>query len=148
MRNFPLHEVNQQQSVLCLFCAAFGGENDVEHLYNAGFKNVTMVDINIAMLRGMNTRFGYPYIFTDAYKFIDEQAKLNKKYDVVICDQWSSDDHTINDLYFMKLRAITNNTLIVSISKPYIDKHGKLPGIYYKRSDHKGGVFWRVVKID
>lgn len=146
MDNFPVDQISKDQSVLCLFCAAFGGANDVQHLYNAGFGKVTMVDNDLARLLEMRDKFGYKAICKDAFSVIDELIKNRIHYDVIISDQWTHHDALINEAYYEKLESIAQKVLILGISQNYLNQVKKPKGNYYKRSNHNGGVYWRIVK--
>jgi len=145
---FPSHLFSPETTVLSLFSAAFGGEQDIKFLHEAGITKVDMVDLDRSKLDALGNKFpGYVCSCMDAFKVIDSCVVESIRYDVVVCDQWTSDDNKINDWYLDRLKSIASHYLILGISQAYIDTLISIPeGVYYYRSDFRGGVYWRVIE--
>ena len=145
-QGFPIELLSPDQSAICFFCAAFGGENDVKYLHEAGMKDVFLIDIDREKIKEVSYKYGYDFIGRDAFEVID--SGFFSQVDLIICDQWTNMDEQVNETYFDKFKSLAKKFLIIGISQKYIDSlKEKPPGEYYKRSDHEGGVYWRVIKI-
>jgi hypothetical protein len=147
-KGFPVELLQPHFTVLSLFAAAFGGEQDIKFLHEAGISKVEMVDNDRAKLDALAVKFpGYTCNCTDAFAVIDACVNANIRFDIVISDQWTSDDNKINDWYLDRLKRIGMKYLIVSVNQIYIDSLESIPpGEYYYRSDFRGGVYWRVIE--
>lgn len=144
MTGFPSHVIKPKHRVLSLFVAAFGGVQDVKFVHAAGVKECVMVDMNAASLKRME----YPYhkLCSDCFEVIDRIHASKEKFDVITSDHWTGQDGQIHSKYFEKLRDIAP-TLILGISQHYMNTLPSLPeGLYYKRSDYQGGIFWRLIQ--
>lgn len=142
--NFPIHLFTTETKVLSLFSAAFYGDHDVQHLFNAKVKDVTMVDTDIEKLHVMQKQYHYKYSPNDAFNVID--LCKNVDWDIIISDQWTNQDEEIWKRY-EKLKNMATKFLIISIAKG-ANPHIKLPpGDLMKRSDHLGGTYWHITKI-
>lgn len=142
MTGFPSQVIKRHHKVLSLFVAAFGGKQDVEHIRKAGVQKCVMVDIDASKLNKMN--YDYSKICGDCFEIIDVIHKTGEQFDVVTSDHWTGQDEAIHGIYFEKLCAIAP-IRILGISQKYLNTLNSLPeGLYYKRSDFNGGVFWRL----
>lgn len=144
MRGFPIHVLNPKQKVLSLFVAAYGGQQDIVYVHKAGVKTCLMVDLNARSLSLMT----YPYqkVCGDCFQMIDKIFDSKEKFDVITSDHWTGQDQKIHGPYFEKLKSIAP-TLILGISQTYINTLPYLPdGLYYKRSDYNGGIYWRLIE--
>jgi len=140
---FPVELLKPDDSILCLFSAAFYGENDIKHIHRAGCKHVLLMDIAKYQLRTTAYHFGYKYKVIDILKWL--KSKPNEVYDIIVSDQWSSQDKLIHVDHFQTLQNMSKRHLILGCTEMWMQ--GKFPpGEYYKRSDWNGGVYWRVVK--
>lgn len=143
MTGFPSHVLKPKDKVLSLFTAAFGGQQDIKFIHKAGIKTCLMVDINTASLNRME--YNYQKLCADCFETIDRIFETKEKFDVVTSDHWTGQDFRIHGTYFEKLKAIAP-TLILGISQTYLTTLPSLPeGLYYKRSDLNGGIYWRLI---
>src|SRR5688572_9983443 len=143
---FPKHLLYPGQSALCLFCAAFNGRNDVQHLKAAGLRDVILIDNDQDKLEELAAWTNYPAYNVDAFEMIELYYSEGQHFDLVICDQWTGMEQQIHGDYIEKLVAITKCHLIMGICQTYIESQGgRPPGSYYWRSNHNGGVYWRVL---
>lgn len=87
---FPQYVLERSQSAAGLFCAAFGGCNDVIHFQRAGLKDVTLVDHDAEKLAGLQQRFpsSWHYFVGDAFEAAAALSQ-RRQFDVVTCDAWS-----------------------------------------------------------
>jgi len=144
--NFPIELLKPEYSAICFFSAAFGGENDVKYLHEAGMKDVFLIDNDLEKLKAVAEKFGYEFGHMNAFDLIEFDATPDT--DIIICDQWTNHDDLINRVYFDNLLAAAQRYLIIGISRPYLDTLPEKPhGEYLKRSDHMGGVYWRIIKV-
>jgi hypothetical protein len=143
INTFPKEYIRSSDKVLCLFSAAFGGSQDVRYVYDAGVKDCVMVDNDKIKL--LELKFPYTKVEGDCFNFIDECVKNNEKYDVVISDQWTQQMEIINTNYLERLKQITKRVLIIGCSQIYLDAGNIVTDLLIKRSEHMGGIFWRVI---
>lgn len=102
-----------------------------------------MVDINANSLNRME--YNYQKLCGDCFEMIDRICATKEKFDVIVSDHWTGQDAKIHGLYFEKLRTIAP-ILILGIAQTYLSTLPSLPsGIYYKRSDYRGGIYWRLI---
>ena len=142
---FPSHLFSKKTTVISLFSAAFLGENDVQFIAEAGVVNCLLVDIDGQNLIQLFESYGYGICRSDVYQFINSTSL---KVNIIVSDQWTGQDKKINDEYFVRLMEIASDYLVLGISQSYINIIGFVPhGEYYKRSDYRGGVYWRVVNV-
>jgi len=144
MHQFPDYLLNPKQKALCLFCAAFGGEQDVKPLRQAGIKDITLVDHDQPKLLAMALDHEWIRV-DDAFKFIEQ---LQSKFDIITSDQWTNQDQLIHENHLPKLRLLCKGWLILGISQTYIDTLAPNTignDVLIKRSNRNGGVYWRVI---
>ena len=140
---FPTELLTPDDSILCLFSAAFYGLNDVRHIHKVGCKYVMLMDNDKVKLQIVAARYGYNYDCLDIFEWL--KTTPNEVWDVIVCDQWSNQDELIHVDYFQTLQNMSKRHLILGCTEMWLQ--GKRPlGEYYKRSDFNGGVYWRVVK--
>lgn len=135
---FPTELISASDRVLCLFAAAFHGQNDVRNLHQIGCENVVLVDIDMKKLTETAILFDYPYICVDVLKHIRNGGSFGK-YDVIISDHWTGEMEEMMDANIDRLKTMALKFLI------YTTTRTDQPGEYYLRSNHKGGVYWRVI---
>ena len=140
---FPKEYLKETDSILCLFCAAFGGVQDVKYVYEAGIKDCIMVDWDKEKLMAM--KYPYAKVEADCFDYIDKCIAENKIFDVVISDQWTQQMDIININYLERLKQITKRVLIIGCSQQFIDKGNIVNEPLLKRSTHLGGIFWRII---
>lgn len=135
---FPKEYIKPSDSVLCLFAAAFGGENDVRHIADIGCREVMMVDTDRAELEDMELVYDYSIHCGDVFDFIQTMGD----YDVIVCDQWSVQDEQVHRIAgYLKSHC---RVLILGCTERWLQ--GSRPeGEYYKRSEFNGGTYWRVL---
>lgn len=141
--NFPIEYVSDNDKVLCLFSAAFGGKNDVLHLVEKGVKNVYVLDNDYHKLIDLSRNTGYKMLYWDAFTYLNQADTV---FDVIISDHYTNVDERIHKEYFERLKRMCRKWLILGIAQKYMDKHGKPDGEYVQRSEYEGGIFWRVIK--
>lgn len=142
--NFPSQVLKPQHKVLSLFCAAFGGQQDVRFIHEAGVKDCTLVDYDAEKLATVT----YPYrkVCGDCFEFIELAYHRGEKYDVIVSDHWTNQDTEIHWRYFDKLRKMAP-VLILGICQVYLDTLPERPeGEYFKRSAFRGGIYWRLIQ--
>ena len=143
-KGFPIELLNPNMSILCLFSAAFYGNNDIQFIHGAGCKYVMMMDNDKEKLIATGRRFeGYDYDCIDIYKYLESKPK--EVYDVVVSDQWSNEDEKIHVEHFEQLKRMFRKYLILGCSEMWLKGNYPTPGEYYKRSNFNGGVYWRVI---
>jgi hypothetical protein len=146
MSNFPEHILKDCKTALCLFAAAYGGENDVQYIHKAGIKNVILVDEDKEKMKLME-HFGYRQTIGDAFHFIDRAYISLWRYELIVSDQYTHDDFKVWALY-PELKKMAKKYLIIGVCENSIKKGLKLPeGELMKRSDYLGGVYWHITKI-
>lgn len=145
INTFPEQYLKDTDRVLSLFCAYFGGKQDIIYIKKAGIKDCIMIDHNEEKLTAMDYP-EYTSILGDCFEYIDKYINEGKEFDVVISDQWTNQMVIINKNYLDKLKRITKRILIVGCSQEYIDKYGMPEDELIKRSEHMGGIFWRIIK--
>jgi hypothetical protein len=147
MSNFPEHALIGASTAASLFCAAFHGEQDVKYLHAAGIKRVLLVDTDVNKLVETAAKYDYSGMICDAFEFISRCMEQGRKFDVVVCDQWTNMDFKLWARY-EDLKKITTMHLIIGVVQVNIDNGLTLPpGELVKRSDHLGGAYWHVTKI-
>jgi hypothetical protein len=143
LTGFPLQVIKPTDKVLSLFCAAYGGQQDVHHIFLAGVTKCTMVDIDDVKLKAM--RFSYDRLCADCFEIIDRFYVSGEKFDVVVSDHWTGQDEKIHGDYLAKLKVLAP-VRILGICSKYLKTQEKTPdGTYYKRSNFNGGVYWRLL---
>lgn len=77
----------QAKTGLCLFGAYFAGENDGEHLRDAGLVG-TVVDIDVNLLEAMRPKYpaDWTFVCADAFEFARVHAAEGTQWDVVSVD--------------------------------------------------------------
>ena len=142
---FPLDILKKDYSILNLFCAAFGGEYDVEHYHKFGIRSAVLIDNDSEKLKEVARKFPeYSCVCMDAFLFI---RKCNvDSFDLVISDHWSTQDVLIHGKYLEKLKQIARKYLILGINEQNRERHGINKEGLYKRSDFRGGQYWLVLK--
>ena len=142
---FPLDILKKDYSILNLFCAAFGGEYDVEHYHKFGIRSAVLIDNDSEKLKEVARKFPeYSCVCMDAFLFI-QKCNVNS-FDVVISDHWSTQDVLIHGKYLEKLKQIARKYLILGINEQNRERHGINKEGLYKRSDFRGGQYWLVLK--
>lgn len=144
MSNFPICEIKPTDRILCLFAAAFLGENDVQHIKQHGCTDVVIVDTDYGKLMQLADMTGYDAVCMNAFLYID---RCDTMFDVVVSDQWTGMDGLIHGDYLEKIKAISKRVAIIGVSGSYADTANIDKGTLLKRSDHEGGVYWRVVHV-
>ena len=144
---FPAELLKPEYSVLCLFAAQYIGEHDVYFVRKAGCTDVLLIDNNEQKLNATCVMHGYKGKCCDAFDFILMAAGTGMKWDVVITDQWSDQDVRINIGFFDQLKKIARKHLILGYCKRWFNEQMIQPGRYIHRSDHLGGVYWRIIDL-
>lgn len=145
MTAFPSDLLRPTDSVLCLFSAAYKGEHDVAFVKEAGCTDVLLIDNDETKLQETAMQHEYGYKCCDAFDYIIFAASTDMKWDVVITDQWSNQDIEINVAYLDMLLRIARRHLILGYCKRNFNNCLIGPGRYMHRSDHLGGVYWRII---
>lgn len=143
MSNFPIDEIEITDSVVCICCTAFGGENDVRHIFDKGVKNVWLVDIDRVGLYSMQDKYGYKCVEKDWYEFVQSCIAKEKTFDVVVVDGWTNMDEAIWSAVD-DIAKICRRLMIIGISQAYATQAGISTRTMVKRSDHNGGVYWAI----
>lgn len=97
---FPVHLLEGSGTALVLFAAAFGGENDAAHIWDAGLDG-TCVDVDSAALFAMTGAYpGWTFAPADAFDYARAAAAAGKAWDVVTLDPFTGDtmDRVIESL--------------------------------------------------
>lgn len=139
---FPIDVLTPDMSALCLFCAAFGGKQDVEFIHKAGIKDVILVDNDPIRLNTVSSKYGYNQFLADAFMLIDEINESETMFDVVVCDQWTPQDDEVWSR-LPRLKQIARKYLILGCHSDRLDAEGET----YYRSDGNGGTYWKLIKI-
>lgn len=147
MNVFPAELLRPEYSVLCLFAAHYTGEHDVAFVKEAGCTNVLLIDNNKEKLDATCAMYGYKGKCCDAFDFITISEAAEMKWDVVIADQWSNQDVDVNVEFYHWLKSICREHLILGYGPRQFDGKFIEPGRYLHRSDHLGGVYWRIVDL-
>ena len=144
---FPTEILRPEHSVLCLFSAWYTGEHDVAFVKKAGCTDVLLVDLDSRRLQATSIMYDYQAKVCDAFDFITLSVASGRKWDVVITDQWSNQDQLINVEWLDRLKQICNKTLCLGYCKRWFGDKFFRPGRYVHRSDHLGGVYWRIIEL-
>lgn len=90
--SYPVHILEGAESGLCLFAAAFLGENDAVHFWDAGIRT-TCVDIDHRRLETMSALYpdDWEFFAEDAWTFADRNSVLGRQWDVVSVDTFTGD---------------------------------------------------------
>ena len=144
---FPTEILKPEYSVLCLFASAYGGEHDVAFVHDAGCTDVLLIDRDEATLTATAEKYGFKSKCCDAFDYIIFAASNDMRWDVVITDQWSSQNIEINVGYFDMLHKIARRHLCLGYCRASFKNHLIQPGRYVHRSDHLGGAYWRVIDL-
>jgi len=141
---FPSSILQPRFTVLSLFSAAFGGEQDVQFIHKAGVVDCELIDIDYNKVSALGEKYGYKYSSIDAFILIEVETFQRN---IIVSDHWTNQDAKIHGKYFDKLKSLATDYLILGISQAYIDTLDAIPeGDYYYRSDFQGGVYWRVIE--
>ena len=139
---FPIELLEPEMSILCLFSAAFFGNNDIQFIHEAGCRDVILLDNDEIKLRATARRFNYDFRVTDIYEWL--KSSPIEVYDIVVSDQWSNQDQLIHVDYFQQIKLMARKYMILGCTEMWLQ--GDRPeGEYYKRSNYNGGVYWRVL---
>lgn len=141
-RPFPIKLIKRTDSVLSLFSAYYGGEQDVKYIHEAKVTDCVLVDNDSKKL--LELPYEYIKVCQDAYSFIDECVENGNKFDVVVSDQWTTQDERIHVEYFERLLSITRRVLILSCTQAY--KNDNTKDKYLFRSEYNGGVYWMIIE--
>ena len=166
-RAFPVALSHECANAICFFCAQFYGKNDVIHLSTAGMEDVTLVDLDDAKLAIMKSIYpqGWTYRIGDAYAVAAELNQENTRFDLVVCDPYSSAAPTVLFDKFEDFFGIAEKYFVTLVSQPMLSKrsivadagalgdhlceiHGRDIRVLdlIKRSSHEGGIFWAVLQ--
>jgi len=144
-KGFPIELLKPEMSILCLFSAAFYGNNDIQFIHGAGCRNVLLMDNDKAKLAATAQRFDYGWSCIDIYEYLE--TKPMETFDIVLSDQWSNQDEKIHVTHFNQLKRMARKYLILGCTDMWLKGNYPSPGEYYKRSDFNGGVYWRVICV-
>lgn len=118
--------VNNNDSVLILFCAAYEGGQDVK--YYIDNSNVTLVDLDEDKMRIMKNKTysnkkSWKYIVDDVYNVLSMYNEKNIKFDIVSADPWTNMEEDTYEKHFIKYYNCSNKYLIMGCCKDTMVKH-------------------------
>jgi len=174
MSIFPESELDECQSAVFFFCAAFGGRNDVIYAHKREMKDVVLNDIVEDKLNEMKNTYSsqWEYIHGDAFEEAIRFSDEGRKFDLVSCDPFTGLESKVMRNHFLNFYNIANKYMFCMITKNHwhslgIDITNTVQISSYlsslhnlninvssivKRSDFKGegaehsGVYWAVIK--
>lgn len=143
---FPTDALVGRDTALCLFAAAFGGQNDAQYLRDAGLKTVC-VDTDHAKLGAMVLEYpvGWEYYYGDAFGYM---VATDRVWDVVTVD-------CPTNLFD---RCVAELPLICGVARSVVvlGNGGEPVGVpdgwhitdVHHRSTFNGGVYWLELHVD
>lgn len=166
---FPTRLLHGCNSAASFFCAQFYGKNDVVHLYEMGVPRVTLVDLDAGKLGVMRDLYpaDWELIVGDAFDAARQFTSAGRKFDLVVCDPYSTLAGTVAFDHFGLFHSIASKFLLLLYSQEMFDDLQIEPqaealsnavarrtGLaataidVVKRSSHAGGIYWAVFRID
>lgn len=168
-RAFPVALSHECANAVCFFCAQFYGKNDVIHLATAGMEDVTLVDLDTNKLSIMENIYPqqWTYRVGDAYAVAAEMNSQGERFDLVVCDPYSSAAPTVLFDKFSDFFGIAAKYFVTLVSQPMLSQRSleadagalgeHLSEVHdrkiqvadlIKRSSHEGGIYWAVLQAD
>ncbi len=127
-RPFPTSTLQSANSAAAFFCAAFGGQNDAVHYLNHGIKDVSLIDQQFEKLAGMRKHYPgeWNYFLCDAFAAVKE-LRGRRSFDVVSCDQWSSQFDQVAGKHFLSFYELAKQYLLITVVPNWADakQHGR-----------------------
>lgn len=146
-RPYPTYLLEDAETGLCLFSAAFMGHNDVIHF---ALENVdtTCVDIDQEKLNVMASLYpgGWKFICRDAWEFAEAAAAIGQSWDVVSVDTFrgNATEKSLADLEIWCQIAGTAVVATLEDGQEYELPEGWTPTLFRRNSE----VFWLVLTRD
>lgn len=134
---YPVHRLYADYEGLCLFAAAFLGENDAIHMARMGMR-ADCVDVNATALEQMREIYpsDWNFVHRDAWAFATEAFEEDHSWDVVSVDTFTGDatDRSLKtlDLWCAIARHMVTATIASHTARP--DVPGGWVDARYNRS--------------
>lgn len=116
---YPVELVEDADSALILFAAAFMGRNDAIHFATEGVRDVTLVDIDAGRLELMRALYrddDWVWRAGDAWEVARELAEAGRKFDVVSVDTFTgeAEEKSLGSLGLWT--SLANDAVVVTAS--------------------------------
>jgi hypothetical protein len=146
-RPYPTYLLENAETGLCLFSAAFMGHNEAVHFALEDVQT-TCIDIDSVKLEAMAGLYPehWKFICRDAWEFAEEAAKKGKRWDVVSVDTFRG-NATLRSLASLDLWcAIADEAVVATLEdgQSYEKPDGWKPHLLRRNSE----VFWLVLTRD
>ena len=144
-RPYPAQYLDELETGLCLFGAAFLGHNDAIHFYENGLET-TVVDTDAERLEEMRELYpdGWSFVAVDAWEYAHAAAREEIAFDAVSVDVFTGDAEVraIDDLALWTSIATELVTVTITDRKRYVTPPGWSSGMHLRGP----GVFWLVLR--
>lgn len=114
---YPIDILTECDSGLCLFGAGFYGRNDAIHMYNAGIKRCTVLDIDEKKIHDMIEMYPISWVIqpTDVLRWVPNTANSGLlTWDIVSVDAPTNLFEWVRD-NFDDLVKLTNKYLVITM---------------------------------
>lgn len=149
---FPVHLLRKEDTVLCLFCAAFGGRQDAAFLRDAGLKRVRCVDRDVVKIQEMAPLYpDFSFATDDVFEMlwgVKEPVDEFRRWDVITADPWTGNMDERLRGFLPALLAMTKRVLILGCGVGEVEKTAKALsdlGHLVQRIKRSDTAFWLVV---
>jgi hypothetical protein len=150
--NFPTWVLDDCGSALCLFCAAFGGMNDVQYVWDAGIERVDLVDNDAVKMEALWEKFDrnkWHFEICDCFnevgfrRWLEDISIGDHRCDVTIADPWTDQVDAVLDM-LDDLKAITRKYIVLTVTDKQFDR---LPDDVTLVRRNNNEVYWAVFSL-
>lgn len=145
---FPHDVLIGCNTALVIFCAAFGGRQDAEHIAEAGL-TATCVDIDGEKMEVLARTYPQHWDFetVDAYAFAEFATLKGRQWDVVTLDPFTPDFDRCADNVATWCRLARRAVIVgTGVATLIVAPPGWEVTRVQQRSSYHGGVYWTVLE--
>ncbi|KKN83058.1 hypothetical protein LCGC14_0303240 [marine sediment metagenome] len=174
-KTYPVHLLDDCETVASFFTTALQGNNDLRYFYNyekkRKFKEIILVDNDRAGTRALTKLYSadWEYRVADAFEQVENIYLDKKRYDLVNCDIWISMIPDFFKTHLPLFVKITNKYLVVTMGRHSFESFAGLPltlinlenfinnahklsisvvDLKDRKSSWDGGVYWAIIQVN